>query len=142
MTTDNDKGRNGIVAIRGVVRQRSVPHPRVSLKQAEEFARIIYKEGARRCDQENIARKAGYTGTKNSSYFTLKATAQQFGMVIADSQTISLTEEWINVFLHDDRQQLGLAREKAMNQPDFFFQAEDGIRDLYVTGVQTCALPI
>src|SRR5204862_5435828 len=23
-----------------------------------------------------------------------------------------------------------------------FFQAEDGIRDLYVTGVQTCALPI
>src|SRR6266496_5926288 len=24
----------------------------------------------------------------------------------------------------------------------FFFQAEDGIRDLYLTGVQTCALPI
>src|SRR6201989_1387652 len=24
----------------------------------------------------------------------------------------------------------------------FFFKAEDGIRDLYVTGVQTCALPI
>src|SRR6266496_5117132 len=24
----------------------------------------------------------------------------------------------------------------------FFFQVEDGIRDLYVTGVQTCALPI
>src|SRR6266496_2375912 len=24
----------------------------------------------------------------------------------------------------------------------FFFQAEDRIRDLYVTGVQTCALPI
>src|SRR5215469_15501665 len=26
--------------------------------------------------------------------------------------------------------------------PLFFFQAEDGIRVLYVTGVQTCALPI
>ena len=25
---------------------------------------------------------------------------------------------------------------------DFFFQAEDGIRDYEVTGVQTCALPI
>src|SRR5688572_31302071 len=25
---------------------------------------------------------------------------------------------------------------------DFFFQAEDGIRDLTVTGVQKCALPI
>src|SRR2546430_12676026 len=30
-----------------------------------------------------------------------------------------------------------------LNQPCFFFfQAEDGIRDLTVTGVQTCALPI
>src|SRR5690349_22577640 len=28
------------------------------------------------------------------------------------------------------------------NHACFFFQAEDGIRDLYVTGVQTCALPI
>src|SRR6266498_4961005 len=27
-------------------------------------------------------------------------------------------------------------------QPFFFFQAEDGIRDADVTGVQTCALPI
>src|SRR5256885_12910144 len=26
--------------------------------------------------------------------------------------------------------------------PEFFFQAEDGIRDYKVTGVQTCALPI
>src|SRR5260370_32134070 len=26
--------------------------------------------------------------------------------------------------------------------PSFFFQAEDGIRDSSVTGVQTCALPI
>src|SRR5256886_4758131 len=33
---------------------------------------------------------------------------------------------------------LGLALSKAL----FFFQAEDGIRDLTVTGVQTCALPI
>src|SRR6266496_2398310 len=29
-----------------------------------------------------------------------------------------------------------------MSLPGFCFQAEDGIRDLYVTGVQTCALPI
>src|SRR5436305_10342214 len=31
-----------------------------------------------------------------------------------------------------------------VHQPDcvFFFQAEDGIRDADVTGVQTCALPI
>src|SRR5438874_8887395 len=30
----------------------------------------------------------------------------------------------------------------AVDPLGFFFQAEDGIRDLYVTGVQTCALPI
>src|SRR3989475_7420136 len=29
-----------------------------------------------------------------------------------------------------------------LNDVFFFFQAEDGIRDLTVTGVQTCALPI
>src|SRR2546427_9570710 len=29
-----------------------------------------------------------------------------------------------------------------MSSCRFFFQAEDGIRDLTVTGVQTCALPI
>src|SRR5256886_10421801 len=34
----------------------------------------------------------------------------------------------------------GVAREQLASP--FFFQAEDGIRDLTVTGVQTCALPI
>src|SRR5688572_33455077 len=29
-----------------------------------------------------------------------------------------------------------------VSEQSFFFQAEDGIRDLTVTGVQTCALPI
>src|SRR5215471_20087258 len=43
---------------------------------------------------------------------------------------------------------LGIERirtERALHESEariFFFQAEDGIRDLYVTGVQTCALPI
>src|SRR6266508_6102160 len=31
---------------------------------------------------------------------------------------------------------------KVMLWVSFFFQAEDGIRDGHVTGVQTCALPI
>src|SRR2546430_10153587 len=31
---------------------------------------------------------------------------------------------------------------RSVNIALFFFQAEDGIRDLTVTGVQTCALPI
>src|SRR5271169_4572873 len=35
---------------------------------------------------------------------------------------------------------LGIVGEIAMQH--FFFQADDGIRDATVTGVQTCALPI
>src|SRR5438874_6581894 len=34
-----------------------------------------------------------------------------------------------------------LQRLKHLSDEIFFFQAEDGIRALYVTGVQTCALP-
>src|SRR5690606_41991250 len=33
-------------------------------------------------------------------------------------------------------------RGRRRGDEDFFFQAEDGIRDFHVTGVQTCALPI
>src|SRR2546422_4921674 len=33
-------------------------------------------------------------------------------------------------------------RRAAARRVFFFFQAEDGIRDVAVTGVQTCALPI
>src|SRR3712207_6862923 len=37
---------------------------------------------------------------------------------------------------------LGLRHDGDVDQSCFFFQAEDGIRDIGVTGVQTCALPI
>ena len=36
----------------------------------------------------------------------------------------------------------GRVVKKKKNVINFFFQAEDGIRDKLVTGVQTCALPI
>src|SRR2546429_1026659 len=39
-------------------------------------------------------------------------------------------------------QRLERQRAAADIYGDFFFQAEDGIRDVAVTGVQTCALPI
>src|SRR5256886_5536005 len=35
-----------------------------------------------------------------------------------------------------------ISRTASLHHSYFFFQAEDGIRDLTVTGVQTCALPI
>src|SRR2546430_5195230 len=37
---------------------------------------------------------------------------------------------------------ISMQESLAMCSVFFFFQAEDGIRDLTVTGVQTCALPI
>src|SRR2546430_5328681 len=40
------------------------------------------------------------------------------------------------------RQAGGEAIVNGNDVSDLFFQAEDGIRDLTVTGVQTCALPI
>src|SRR2546429_5437073 len=41
-----------------------------------------------------------------------------------------------------DRPIVSLALSSTTLSPAFFFQAEDGIRDVAVTGVQTCALPI
>src|SRR5690625_5867037 len=37
---------------------------------------------------------------------------------------------------------MGIAALRHTGETPFFFQAEDGIRDGHVTGVQTCALPI
>src|SRR5690606_13312613 len=37
---------------------------------------------------------------------------------------------------------VALCRRALSSLAAFFFQAEDGIRDFHVTGVQTCALPI
>src|SRR5256885_9315064 len=47
-------------------------------------------------------------------------------------------------FREGQRTSLGLVEVQlyAVNLCIFFFQAEDGIRDYKVTGVQTCALPI
>src|SRR2546429_6532033 len=40
------------------------------------------------------------------------------------------------------RIELVTPQPKLVTSETFFFQAEDGIRDVAVTGVQTCALPI
>src|SRR2546430_113122 len=43
---------------------------------------------------------------------------------------------------HENKSQFLKVVAKRAVPVSFFFQAEDGIRDLTVTGVQTCALPI
>src|SRR2546429_6910844 len=50
--------------------------------------------------------------------------------------------------MRPEKRQRGMGRSGVMSKFStcncvcFFFQAEDGIRDVAVTGVQTCALPI
>ena len=48
-------------------RQKSAPHPRYPLKQAEELAKSTFEMGASRCDQERIVQAAGYKGVENGS---------------------------------------------------------------------------
>src|SRR5690606_40626194 len=48
-------------------------------------------------------------------------------------------DKHLHVFKVEDRGVLFGVRATLLY---FFFQAEDGIRDFHVTGVQTCALPI
>src|SRR5688572_1942610 len=60
---------------------------------------------------------------------------------VAEVENISVWAEIGVIFLLFS---LGLefSFKKLLKVGTFFFQAEDGIRDLTVTGVQTCALPI
>src|SRR2546429_6456968 len=58
-----------------------------------------------------------------------------------------MQNRYIMFLFHEGHRSLYMARplrgRRAMDTVHlFFFQAEDGIRDVAVTGVQTCALPI
>src|SRR2546430_11294083 len=53
-------------------------------------------------------------------------------------------DHWLGAVSSRSARTHGWADDDAIDRVavSFFFQAEDGIRDLTVTGVQTCALPI
>src|SRR5256885_1418732 len=54
-------------------------------------------------------------------------------------ETGRLNVDGMNIISNDGSNKLNRSRKARVS---FFFQAEDGIRDYKVTGVQTCALPI
>src|SRR2546429_3705750 len=54
------------------------------------------------------------------------------------SDIMGLQDDYANLNTEEDRDYLMVKVHELI----FFFQAEDGIRDVAVTGVQTCALPI
>src|SRR5258708_2525101 len=76
----------------------------------------------------------------------MEAEAYQTGPESEAAFVESQQRHWIGRRLSERRRELGYTQAKlsalsGINQ-SVFFQAEDGIRDDLVTGVQTCALPI
>jgi hypothetical protein len=101
-------------------RRRSTSHPRYNLQRAEEFARTIFDEGPRHCDQDNIAKKAGYKSANNGAFMTLRATASQFGFITYHDRYLSVTEPWIEAFNSEDSGRLKQALQEAMYQPELY----------------------
>src|SRR6266853_283153 len=57
------------------------------------------------------------------------------------SMPVSAAVSWLE-FRSRVPSAIAFGSDHVLNDLLFFYQAEDGIRDLTVTGVQTCALPI
>src|SRR5689334_15501410 len=73
-----------------------------------------------------------------------QARAEQLAVTLVPTatQTGSLTGKIMGVEQQQVPSKEGTVPASVLNLWCFFFQAEDGIRDGTVTGVQTCALPI
>src|SRR6266852_5896066 len=79
---------------------------------------MIKKKGAREMERRSSGRRFSEEGDIRV----------QFDSTVAPGASALLCRFWSQLYL------AGLSL--------FFFQADDGIRDATVTGVQTCALPI
>src|SRR2546430_663613 len=64
------------------------------------------------------------------------------GEVIEANKELMRVTDLSTVWVVGQVYEKDLATVRVSSGANFFFQAEDGIRDLTVTGVQTCALPI
>lgn len=121
-------------------RQKSAPHPRYPLKQAEELAKSTFEMGARRCDQKRIAQAAGYKGVENGSYRILRASANHFELTLSEGDRyISVTEPWIQVFNSEDPQPLRQARQEAMLKPELYRQLMEDYADRMLPSVEKLA---
>src|SRR2546430_2068036 len=102
---------------------------------------------AARLAQREVVREANID--LNPALMSVKVAVQrrpsgQYVMTLSSGAPIN--EPFIDVLVELNWANGRLVREYTflLDPPEyaFFFQAEDGIRDLTVTGVQTCALPI
>src|SRR5438132_4567100 len=86
--------------------------------------------GALKCVPDSFAMRFGDTPGTNPEELVAAAHAGCFSM--------ALSGELERAGYRPER----IETKATLNFDNFFFQAEDGIRDHCVTGVQTCALPI
>src|SRR5256885_6360559 len=97
--------------------------------------------------------KKGFRGYPVATIAFYGPTAQQatkvaVGIVMSEGSEPEILERWYAEeqdlrFDEEVAHQISaFLRERQVLSVSFFFQAEDGIRDYKVTGVQTCALPI
>src|SRR6266576_3785866 len=91
----------------------------------ERSTRVIAIIGAVTCD---IAFSAASAGVSWGSISRMCSTASTTTIASSTKMPIARTNA---------RSDMVLAEKNSANMTSFFFQAEDGIRDLYVTGVQT-----
>jgi hypothetical protein len=120
-------------------RRRSAPHPRYSLQQAEKLAKAAFDIGPRNRDQDKVAQKAGYKNSNNGSYSTLRATANQFGLITFEGALLSVSEEWIEVFSGDDPIAYRSARQAAMRRPDLYKQLLEDYNNRQLPAVERLA---
>jgi hypothetical protein len=96
--------------------------------------------GAHRCDQERIAKAAGYKGVENGSYRSLRAAANHFELTVGEGDRYTaVTELWMQVFNSDDPQPLRQARQEAMLKPELSRQLMEDCADRKVPSIEKLA---
>src|SRR5256886_11880593 len=100
--------------------------PAFSVGRAQEIAMVLYNHGFKHpVSMDGMALKVNEILLRYQEYLKEPTLLRR---------TLESTEQLVS----------WSQRRRVVKRPSviFFFQAEDGIRDLTVTGVQTCALPI
>jgi hypothetical protein len=109
---------------------RSSAYPRYNFEKAEEFAIKAFKQGARNCDPDIVAKAVGYSNAQNGAYKALRAAAKQFGLVNYDgNRFISVEEKWIDIFHSEDSTKLNNARKETVQQPYLYQQIIEEYKD-------------
>lgn len=138
--SNGDKGGSSSASVSHQQTKRSASYPGYSLRQAEELAKAAFDLGARNCNQDKVAQAAKYSAN-GGAFKVLRATAKQFGLIqVEKNGDLSVTEDWIQVFLNSENLQLAREeRRKAMLQPKLYKQIIEEYTGRQFPGVERLA---